>query len=152
MVGSSCIRALKHKGYNNLIFKNSSELDLCDQYSVREFIFKHKPDVIVNAAAKVGGIYANNEFKYEFIIDNTQIQSNLIRYAHEANVEKFIFLGSSCIYPKHANQPIKEEFLLEGQLEPTNQWYAIAKINGLKIIEALNKQYGRKYVSFMPIT
>ena len=150
MVGSACWRALEAKGYTNLIGKTSKELDLRDQQGVDEFISKEKPVAIIDAAAKVGGILANDTYPYEFLMDNMLIQNNLIRSAHENNVPKFIFLGSSCIYPKFAPQPLKEEYLLTDSLEPTNEWYAIAKISGVKLIEALRKEYGRDYVSLMP--
>jgi GDP-L-fucose synthase len=150
MVGSACWRALEKEGYTNLIGKTSKELDLRDQKAVEEFIRTEKPDAIINAAAKVGGILANDTYPYEFLMDNMLIQNNLIRSAHENDVPKFIFLGSSCIYPKFAPQPLKEEYLLTDSLEPTNEWYAIAKISGVKLIEALRKEYGRDYVSLMP--
>ena len=150
MVGSACFRALTDAGYTNLIGKTSKELDLKDQTAVEDFISSEKPDAIIDAAARVGGILANDTYPYEFLMDNMLIQNNLIRSAHENNIEKFIFLGSSCIYPKHAKQPLKEEYLLTGPLEPTNEWYAIAKISGLKLIEAIRKQFGRDYVSLMP--
>ena len=150
MVGSACWRALEARGYTNLIGKTSKDLDLRDQQGVDEFISKEKPVAIIDAAAKVGGILANDTYPYEFLMDNMLIQNNLIRSAHENNVLKFIFLGSSCIYPKFAPQPLKEEFLLTDSLEPTNEWYAIAKISGVKLIEALRKEYGRDYVSLMP--
>lgn len=150
MVGSACWRALESKGYVNLIGKNSKELDLRNQKAVEEFIRTVKPVAIIDAAAKVGGILANDSYPYEFLMDNMLIQNNLIRSAHENDVKKFIFLGSSCIYPKFAPQPLKEEYLLTDSLEPTNEWYAIAKISGLKLIEALRKEYGRDYVSLMP--
>ena len=150
MVGSACWRALEAKGYVNLIGKTSNELDLRDQKAVEEFIKAEKPVAIIDAAAKVGGILANDTYPYEFLMDNMLIQNNLIRYAHENEVPKFIFLGSSCIYPKFAPQPLKEQYLLTDSLEPTNEWYAIAKISGVKLIEALRKEYGRDYVSLMP--
>ena len=150
MVGSACWRALEVEGYSNLVGKTSKELDLRDQKAVEEFIKFEKPVAIIDAAAKVGGILANNTYPYEFLMDNMLIQNNLIRSAHENNVPKFIFLGSSCIYPKLAPQPLKEEYLLTDSLEPTNEWYAIAKISGVKLIEALRKEYGRDYVSLMP--
>jgi GDP-L-fucose synthase len=150
MVGSACWRALEAEGYTNLIGRTSKELDLRDQKVVEEFIKAEKPVAIIDAAAKVGGILANDTYPYEFLIDNMLIQNNLIRSAHENNVPKFIFLGSSCIYPKFAPQPLKEEYLLTDSLEPTNEWYAIAKISGVKLIEALRKEYGRDYVSLMP--
>lgn len=150
MVGSACWRALEAEGYTNLVGKTSKELDLRDQKAVEEFIKAEKPVAIIDAAAKVGGILANDTYPYEFLMDNMLIQNNLIRSAHENDVSKFIFLGSSCIYPKFAPQPLKEEYLLTDSLEPTNEWYAIAKISGVKLIEALRKEYGRNYVSFMP--
>ncbi|MDB4064103.1 GDP-L-fucose synthase, partial [Flavobacteriaceae bacterium] len=150
MVGSACWRALKDKGYKNIIGYSSKDLDLRDQKKVFEIIKREKPFVIIDAAAKVGGILANSQNPYEFLMDNMLIQNNLIRTAHELNIKKFIFLGSSCIYPKMAPQPLKEEYILTGPLEETNQWYAIAKISGVKLIEALRKQYNRDYLSLMP--
>ena len=150
MVGSACWRALEVEGYSNLIGKTSKELDLRDQKAVEEFIRSEKPAAIIDAAAKVGGILANDTYPYEFLMDNMLIQNNLIRSAHENDVPKFIFLGSSCIYPKFAPQPLKEEYLLTDSLEPTNEWYAIAKITGVKLIEALRKEFNRDYVSLMP--
>ena len=150
MVGSACWRALIAAGYTNLVGRTSKELDLRDQKAVEDFIKTEKPVAIIDSAARVGGILANDTYPYEFLMDNMLIQNNLIRSAHENDIEKFIFLGSSCIYPKFASQPIKEEYLLTGSLEPTNEWYAIAKISGVKLIEALRKQYIRDYVSLMP--
>ena len=150
MVGSACWRALEAKGYTNLVGKTSKELDLRDQKAVEAFIRSEKPVAIIDAAAKVGGILANDTYPYEFLMDNMLIQNNLIRSAHENGTPKFIFLGSSCIYPKFAPQPLKEEYLLTDSLEPTNEWYAIAKISGVKLIEALRKEYGKDYVSLMP--
>ena len=150
MVGSACWRALEGVGYFNLVGKTSKELDLRNQALVDNFISTEKPDVIIDAAAKVGGILANDSYPYEFLMDNMLIQNNLIRAAHDHDVPKFIFLGSSCIYPKMAPQPLKEEYLLTDSLEPTNEWYAIAKISGVKLIEALRKEYNRDYVSLMP--
>ena len=150
MVGSACWRALDGAGYFNLVGKTSKELDLRNQALVDDFIASEKPDVIIDAAAKVGGILANDTYPYEFLMDNMLIQNNLIRAAHDHDVPKFIFLGSSCIYPKMAPQPLKEEYLLTDSLEPTNEWYAIAKISGVKLIESLRKQFGRDYVSLMP--
>ncbi len=150
MVGSACWKTFKEAGYNNLIGKTSNELDLRNQKKVFEFLKKNKPDVIINAAAKVGGIMANDTYPYEFLMNNMLIQNNLIKSSHELEIPKFIFLGSSCIYPKFAQQPIKEEYLLTGSLEPTNEWYAIAKITGVKLIEALRRQYNRDYISLMP--
>jgi len=150
MVGSAIWRALEYKGYNNLIGRTSKELDLRNQKAVEEFFAKEKPQVVIDAAARVGGILANNDYPYNFLMENLQIQNNLIDSALEAEVEKFIFLGSSCIYPKLAPQPLKEEYLLTGSLEPTNEWYAIAKIAGVKACEAIRKQYGKDFVSLMP--
>ena len=150
MVGSAVWRALVSKGYTNLFGRTSKELDLRNQHQVNEFIKIEKPDAIIDAAAKVGGILANNDFPYQFLMENMQIQNNLIQAAHEADVQKFIFLGSSCIYPKFAPQPLKEEYLLTDSLEPTNEWYAIAKISGVKLCEAIRKQYGKDFVSLMP--
>ena len=150
MVGSACWRALEAKGYNNIIGFSFKELDLRDQRVVFEMLEREKPKAIIDAAAKVGGILANSTYPYEFLMDNMLIQNNLIRAAHELDIPKFIFLGSSCIYPKMAPQPLKEEYLLTGPLEETNQWYAIAKISGVKLIEALRVQYNRDYVSLMP--
>ena len=150
MVGSACWRMLFNSGYKNLIGMSSKDLDLKNQAEVKDFIFQEKPDAVINAAAKVGGILANDSYPYEFLMDNLLIQNNLIGISHEFNVNKFIFLGSSCIYPKFASQPISEDYLLTGSLESSNQWYAIAKISGVKLIDALRKQYGRDYVSLMP--
>jgi len=150
MVGSACWRALEIAGYKNLIGKSSKELDLRNQEEVKDFLSSEKPYAIIDAAAKVGGILANDTYPYEFLMDNMLIQNNLIRSAHELDIQKFIFLGSSCIYPKLASQPLKEEYLLTGPLESTNEWYAIAKISGVKLIESLRIQYGRDYVSLMP--
>ena len=150
MVGSAVWRALTAAGYTNLIGKTSAELDLRNQAAVNQFIASEKPDAIIDAAARVGGILANNDFPYPFLMENLQIQNNLIQAAHENEVQKFIFLGSSCIYPKLAPQPLKEEYLLTGPLEPTNEWYAIAKIAGVKACEAIRKQYGKDFVSLMP--
>lgn len=150
MVGSACWRILKNSGYKNLIGKSSNELDLRNQDLVEQFINLHKPDVIINAAAKVGGILANSNFPYEFLLENMQIQNNLISSANNNDVKKFIFLGSSCIYPKFCPQPIKEEYILSSELEPTNQWYAIAKISGLKLIESLRIKNKRDYFCLMP--
>ena len=128
MVGSAVWRALENKGYCNLIGKTRAELDLRNQQAVSDFFKLEKPEIVIDAAAKVGGILANNDFPYQFLMENLQIQNNLIDGAHKAGIEKFIFLGSSCIYPKFAPQPLKEEYLLSDYLEPTNEWYAIAKI------------------------
>ena len=150
MVGSACWRALEAKGYTNLVGKTSTELDLRDQNAVEDFIKSEEPRAIIDAAAKVGGILANDTYPYEFLMDNMLIQNNLIRSAHQNDIPNFIFLGSSCIYPKFAPQPLKEEYLLTDSLEPTNECYAIAKISGVKLIEALRKEYDRDYVSLMP--
>ena len=150
MVGSACFRIFKEAGYNNLLIIPSQELDLMDQRKVNLFFDKEKPNVVINCAAKVGGIQANDLYPYVFLMNNLLIQNNLIKFSHEYNVRKFIFLGSSCIYPKYAEQPIRESSLLTSSLEPTNQWYAIAKISGVKLIESLRKQYNRDYLSLMP--
>jgi GDP-L-fucose synthase len=150
MVGSAIWRTLERKGYTHLLGKSSSELDLRNQIAVRDFLAQEKPDVIIDAAARVGGILANNDYPYQFLMENMQIQNNLIDSALQLGVEKFIFLGSSCIYPKLAPQPLKEEYLLTGELEPTNEWYAIAKITGVKACQAIRKQFGKDYVSLMP--
>ncbi len=150
MVGSAVWRALEKKGYTNLIGRTSKELDLRDQEAVKAFYAAEKPAVVIDAAAKVGGILANNDFPYQFIMENMQIQNSLIDGALKSGIEKFIFLGSSCIYPKFAPQPLKEEYLLTDALEPTNEWYAIAKITGVKACEAIRKQYQKDYVSLMP--
>ncbi len=150
MVGSAIWRTLTAKGYTNLIGASSKELDLRKQKAVRDFIRKTKPDVIIDAAAKVGGIQANNDFPYDFLMENMLIQNNLINEAHRLVVDKFIFLGSSCIYPKFAPQPLKEEYLLTAPLEPTNEWYALAKISGVKLCEAIRRQYQKDFVSMMP--
>lgn len=150
MVGSAITRVLIKEGYDNLILKSSSELDLRDQAAVRSFVSSVKPEVIIDAAARVGGIWANDQYPWQFLYENLEIQNNLIASAHKFDVRKFIFLGSSCIYPRDAEQPLKEKDLLTGSLEPTNQWYAVAKIAGVKMIEALRLQYERDYVSLMP--
>ena len=150
LVGSAIVRKLKSEGYNNLIYKTSSELDLRRQKQVEEFFEAEKPDYVFLAAAKVGGIQANDRYSGEFIYDNIMIQSNVIEAAYQNDVNKLLFLGSSCIYPKHADQPMKEEYLLDGKLEPTNEAYAIAKISGIKMCEHYNKQYGTNFISVMP--
>ena len=150
MVGSAVWRNLESKGFTNLIGRTSSELDLRNQQEVARFFEVEKPEVVIDAAARVGGILANNTYPYQFLMDNMMIQNNLIDAALNHDVEKFIFLGSSCIYPKLAPQPLKEEYLLTGTLEPTNEWYAVAKITGIKACEAIRKQYGKDYVSLMP--
>ena len=150
MVGSAIWRALEEKGYTHLIGRTSSELDLRDQQAVQDFFSEEKPEVVIDAAARVGGIMANNTYPYQFLMENMQIQNNLIDTAFHAGVNKFIFLGSSCIYPKMAPQPLKEDYLLTGPLEPTNEWYAVAKITGVKACEAIRRQFGRDYISLMP--
>ena len=150
MVGSAVWRALELKGYTNLLGRSSKELDLRNQQQVIDFYKKEQPEVVIDAAAKVGGILANNDFPYQFLMENIQIQNNLIDGALQAGIEKFIFLGSSCIYPKFAPQPLKEEYLLTDSLEPTNEWYAIAKITGVKACQAIRNQFGKDYVSLMP--
>lgn len=150
MVGSACWRTLSAAGYTNLLGITSKNLDLRNQKAVEDFVANEKPDAIIDSAARVGGIFANDRFPFEFLLDNMLIQNNLIRSAKHNDVQKFIFLGSSCIYPKFAPQPLKEEHLLTASLEPTNEWYAIAKISGVKLIEAIRKQFGKDYVSLMP--
>ena len=150
MVGSAIWRKLEAEGYTNLLGKTSRDLDLRNQQAVKDFFETEKPEVVIDAAARVGGILANNDYPYQFLMENMQIQNNLIDFSHKYDVEKFIFLGSSCIYPKHAPQPLKEEYLLTDSLEPTNEWYAIAKIAGVKACEAIRKQFGKDYVSLMP--
>ena len=150
MVGSAVWRKLESKGYTNLIGESSNMLDLRNQQAVFEFYKKEQPEVVIDAAAKVGGILANNDFPYQFLMENMQIQNNLIDEAFKSGVKKFIFLGSSCIYPKFAPQPLKEDYLLTDSLEPTNEWYALAKISGVKACESIRKQYGKDYVSLMP--
>jgi GDP-L-fucose synthase len=150
MVGSAIWRALEAKGYRNLIGKPSNELDLKNQHEVSQFFKIEKPNVVIDAAARVGGILANNDYPYQFLMENMQIQNNLIDLSLKADIQKFIFLGSSCIYPKLAPQPLKEEYLLTSSLEPTNEWYAIAKITGVKACEAIRKQFGRDFISLMP--
>jgi GDP-L-fucose synthase len=150
MVGSAVWRALEKGGYINLIGKTSKELDLRNQSEVFAFFENENIDVVIDAAARVGGILANNDFPYQFLMENMQIQNNLIDGALKSGIEKFIFLGSSCIYPKFAPQPLKEEYLLTDTLEPTNEWYAIAKITGVKACQAIRKQFNKDYVSLMP--
>ena len=150
MVGSAIIRKLNAEGFENIIFRTSSELDLRNQQAVSDFFQKEKPDYVFLAAAKVGGILANNTYRAEFLYDNLMIQSNIIDSAHKAGVTKLMFLGSSCIYPKLAPQPLKEEYLLTGELEPTNEPYAIAKIAGIKMCDAYRAQYGSNFISVMP--
>ena len=150
MVGSALVRRLQAGGYTELITLSRAELDLLDQPLVHDFLAREKPDYIFIAAAKVGGIQANNEYRADFLYDNLQIQNNLIHGAHRAGIQRLMFLGSSCIYPRDCPQPIREEYLLTGPLEPTNEPYALAKIAGVKLCESFNRQYGRQYVSVMP--
>jgi GDP-L-fucose synthase len=150
MVGSVVVRKLKDAGYNNLLAIPHSKLDLTDQFAVREFFKKNKPDIVIVAAARVGGILANNTYRSEFLYENLMIETNIINSAFRTKVEKLIFLGSSCIYPKLAAQPLKEEYLLSGYLEPTNEPYAIAKIAGIKYCEALYQQHKANFYSLMP--
>ncbi len=150
LVGSGVVRALRAAGYERLILRTRDELDLTDGAAVRAFYEQEKPDFVVVAAAKVGGILANDTLPADFLHTNLEIQSNVIHGAFEAGVKRLVFLGSTCIYPKLAPQPLKEEYLLTGPLEPTNQWYAIAKIAGVKLCEALRRQHGVDFVSMMP--
>ena len=150
MVGSAIVRKLTEQGYNNLIYKTSKELDLMRQIDVENFFEKERPDYVFLAAAKVGGIHANNTYPAEFLYNNLMIESNIIHSAYKFGVTKLLFLGSSCIYPKFANQPIKEEYLLTGSLEPTNEAYAIAKITGIELCKFYRRQYGCDFISAMP--
>ncbi|MGX7630981.1 GDP-L-fucose synthase [Bacillus thuringiensis] len=150
LVGSAILRKLEEQGYTNLVYKTSKELDLRDPRQVEEFFQSEKIDYVFLAAAKVGGIVANNQYPADFIRDNLMIQTNVIDSAYRSGVEKLLFLGSTCIYPKLAPQPLKEEYLLTGELEPTNEPYALAKIAGIKMCESYNRQYGTKYISAMP--
>lgn len=150
MVGSAITRKLKKEGFTNLLFRTSSELDLRNQAAVQGFFEQEKPDFVFMAAAKVGGILANNTYRGEFLYDNLMIQNNTIDAAYRSGVKKLMFLGSSCIYPKLAPQPLKEESLLTGELEPTNEPYAIAKIAGIKLADAYRSQYGCNFISVMP--
>ena len=150
MVGSALVRRLRAGGYDNLLLRTRAELDLLDQRAVFEMLEREKPDYVFIAAAKVGGIQANNQLRADFIYQNLQLEANLIHGAHRAGVQRLMFLGSSCIYPRDCPQPIREEYLLTGPLEPTNEPYAIAKIAGIKLCEAYNAQYDRQYVSVMP--
>jgi GDP-L-fucose synthase len=150
MVGSAIVRELQRLGYTNILTKSSSELDLRNQQEVEQFYKEENPDYVFVAAAKVGGILANNTYRAEFLYDNLMIQNNFIHYAYKVSVKKLLFLGSSCIYPKLAPQPLKEEYLLSGFLEPTNEPYAIAKITGIKMCESYRDQYGCNFISAMP--
>jgi GDP-L-fucose synthase len=150
LVGSAMIRCLEREGFNNLPKRDRSELDLADEGAVRRFFAQEQPAVVILAAAKVGGIKANNDFPVEFLLDNLRIQNNVIHAAHEVGVRKLLFLGSSCIYPKFAPQPIPETALLSGPLEPTNEAYAIAKIAGIKLCQAFSREYGANFISALP--
>ncbi|HNY97814.1 MAG TPA: GDP-L-fucose synthase [Candidatus Pacearchaeota archaeon] len=150
LVGSAIVRNLKAQGYENLILRNKEELDLLDQRQTLDFFQKEKPDYVIDAAAKVGGILANNNYPAQFIYENIQIQSNIIHSAYLAGVKKLLFLGSSCIYPRECPQPMKEEYLLTGPLESTNEPYAIAKISGIKMCQSYNRQYGTNFIAVMP--
>lgn len=150
MVGSAIERRLNARGYANILTASRDALDLLDQRATREWMLVNRPDVVIIAAARVGGILANSSYPWNFLYENLAIETNLIQASHELDVERVVFLGSSCIYPKLAPQPLTEDSLLTGPLELTNEWYAIAKIAGVKMIEALRKQYGRQYVSLMP--
>ncbi|MEY8688688.1 MAG: GDP-L-fucose synthase family protein [Leptothrix sp. (in: b-proteobacteria)] len=150
MVGSAIVRRLQSAGYTNVITRTHAELDLLDQRAVHAFLAEQQPDYVFIAAAKVGGIQANNLYRADFIYQNLLIEANLIHGAHLAGVQRLMFLGSSCIYPRDCAQPIREDYLLTGPLEPTNEPYAIAKIAGIKLAESYNRQYGRQYISAMP--
>lgn len=150
MVGSAIVRALNAQGHGNIVVRTSSELDLTDQSATAEFFASEKPDYVFLAAAKVGGIVANNTRPAEFIYSNLQIQNNVIHEAYKNDVKKLLFLGSSCIYPRECPQPMKEEYLLSGTLEPTNEPYAIAKIAGIKLCQSYNRQYGTNFIAVMP--
>ncbi len=150
MVGSAIVRKLKSEGYNNLILKYHRELDLLDQEAVKKFFEENNPEYVFIAAARVGGIHANNTYRAQFIYENLQIQNNLIHYAYESEVKKLLFLGSSCIYPRNSPQPMKEEYLLTGVLEPTNEPYALAKIAGIKMCESYYNQFACQFFAVMP--
>jgi GDP-L-fucose synthase len=150
MVGSAIARRLTSAGYTNLVFRTHAELDLTNQLAVGEFLSREKPDYVFLAAAKVGGIHANNTYRAEFIYQNLMMEANILQAAWQAGVQRLLFLGSSCIYPRDCPQPIREDYLLTGPLEPTNEPYAIAKIAGVKLCESYNYQYGTRYVSAMP--
>jgi GDP-L-fucose synthase len=150
MVGSAIVRCLQSVGYNNLIYRSHTELDLTNQAETTQFFEEQKPEYVFLAAARVGGIHANNSYPADFIMENMLIECNVIKSSYKNHVKKLMFLGSSCIYPKTCPQPIKEEYLLTGLLEPTNEAYALAKISGIKMCQAYNKQYGTKYICAMP--
>ena len=150
MLGSAIVRGLTARGFHNLVFAGRDRLDLRDQAAVQAFYATNKPDYVFIAAARVGGILANDRYPAEFLYDNLMIEANLIHGAHETDVDKLLFLGSTCIYPRAAPQPLKEDYLLTGALEPTNQWYAVAKIAGIKLCQAYRRQYGCRFISAMP--
>lgn len=150
LVGSAIVRLLQQKGFSNLLVRTSAELNLKEQQDVRDFFAEEKPEYAFVAAAKVGGIHANNIYPADFIYDNLMIEANVIHAAYENQLQKVLFLGSTCVYPKMAPQPLKEEYLMTGPLEPTNEWYAIAKISGIKMCQAYRKQYGCDFISAMP--
>jgi GDP-L-fucose synthase len=150
LVGSAILRALHHHGYENLVVRDLDELDLTDQRATRRFFENEKPEVVIDAAARVGGILANQEQPWEFVYENLMIEANLIDTAYQSGVRRLVFLGSSCIYPREAPQPLREEYLLTGPLEETNRAYAIAKIAGIELCRSLNREYGADYLSLMP--
>ncbi|MFA5831837.1 MAG: GDP-L-fucose synthase [Bacteroidota bacterium] len=150
LVGSAILRLLQERGYSNLLYKTHTELDLTDQAEVKEFFEQEKPEYVFLAAARVGGIHANNSYPAEFIYENLAVQNNVIHFSYLNGAKKLCFLGSSCIYPKLAPQPMKEDYLLDGKLEPTNEPYAIAKIAGIEMAKSYNRQYGTNYISVMP--
>ena len=150
LVGSAIVRRLREQGFDNLLLRTSAELDLREQAAVREFFASERPDYVFLAAARVGGILANDSYPADFIYQNLMIEANVIESARLVDVKKLLCLGSTCIYPKMAPQPLKEEYLLTGPLEPTNEWYAVAKIAGIKLCQAYQRQYGCKYISAMP--
>ncbi|MGB5440328.1 MAG: NAD-dependent epimerase/dehydratase family protein, partial [Gammaproteobacteria bacterium] len=150
LVGSALVRRLQAEGYDNLLTATSKELDLKNQAAVVDFFERERPAFVFLAAAKVGGILANSEFPADFIYQNLMIEANVIESARLSGVEKLLFLGSTCIYPKMAPQPLREDYLLTGPLEPTNEWYAVAKIAGIKLCQAYQRQYGSKFISAMP--
>jgi len=150
LVGGAVVRALDRQGYRNLLLRTHQELDLTEQQAVRALFERERPDAVIMGAARVGGIHANNTQPATFIRDNLLIQDNVIDAAYRSGVGKLVFLGSSCVYPKFAPQPIKEEYLLTGPLEPTNEWYAVAKIAGLKMCQAYRREYGFNAISLMP--
>lgn len=150
MVGSALVRTLQHQGYHNLLLRTHADLDLTNQQAVDTFFAEHQPEYVFLAAARVGGIYANNAYPAKFIYDNLMIEANVIHAAHQYRAKKLMFLGSSCIYPKFAPQPLKEEYLLTGELEPTNEPYAIAKISGIQLCQAYRRQYGDDFIAVMP--